>query len=162
MVKQKTCVGSVIETIKEIAEPLCQSENIEFVYAETLSECGSALVRIYIDKLGGITIDDCIYMSRQLGDLFDIHLEDVEPYRLEVSSPGLNRPLTKPSDFERFKGEYVNVEIVPFEKNGQKRFAGLNDGIEGDIVTLIVDRQRVYIKFAQIKKAKLSGAAHGE
>ncbi len=160
MGKHKNCADSVVAAIKEIADPLCQSENMEFVHAESLSDRGGTLIRIYLDKPGGITIDDCVYMNRQLGDLFDVHLGDIGPYRLEISSPGARRPLTKPSDFERFKGEHAKVEIV-VPVDGRKHFSGLIEGIEERKITLAIDQQRVNIEFDQIKKARLS-ALHGE
>ncbi len=160
MGKQKKCADSVVDAIKEIAVPLCQSENMEFVHAESLSDRGGTLIRIYLDKTGGITIDDCVYMNRQLGDLFDIHLGDIGHYRLEISSPGIRRPLTDPSDFERFKGKHAKVEIM-LPVDGRRHFSGFIEGIQERKITLIVDQQRVNIEFDQIKKARLSGV-HGE
>ncbi|MBF0200115.1 MAG: ribosome maturation factor RimP [Desulfamplus sp.] len=150
----------IIDAVKGVAEPLCLSENMEFVHAEYLVDGGGPVLRIYLDKPGGIGIDDCVYMNRQLGDLLDIELQDIGSYRLEISSPGPRRPLTKPLDFERFRGESARVEIMA-PSDTRKRFTGVIDGVEGDSVTLLVDGQAVMIKFDQIKRARLSGA-HGE
>lgn len=146
--------------VRKIAEPLCQAEQIEFIHAERVSDRGKTIVRIYIDKPGGITIEDCVYMNRQLGDLLDINLEDLGQYNLEISSPGPNRPLTKPSDFERFKGKKISVEIVE-PVNGRKKFKGVIEGIKEGNIILSIDQQSVEIDYDKISKARLS-ATHGE
>ncbi len=151
---------SIISKIHDVAEPFCLSENFELVNVECLGSSGSLLVRLSIDKPGGITIDDCVYVTRQMGDLIDVHLEDLGPYRLEVSSPGPNRPLTKESDFQRFKGEKVRLELKEAVK-GRRRFAGINKGITNHVVALSVDRETVELQYELIRKARLAGT-HGE
>ena len=89
----------LIEKIKEVAQPLCQAENFELVHLDMVNSDGENIVRLFLDKPGGISLDDCIYISRQLGDLIDVHIENIGSYRLEVSSPGPNRPLNKKEDF---------------------------------------------------------------
>jgi len=160
MVKGERDTCSFSETVREITEPLCQTEQIEFVHAERVSDRGRTIVRIYLDKPGGITIEDCVYMNRQLGDLLDINLEDLGSYNLEISSPGPNRPLTKISDFERFRGKQVRVEIAE-PINGRKKFKGSLEGIENGNVFLTIDQQRVIIEYNKISKARLS-STHGE
>ncbi|MBF0204382.1 MAG: ribosome maturation factor RimP [Desulfamplus sp.] len=161
MFNSKSASYSFGETVREIVEPLCQSEQIEFVHAERVSDRGRTIVRIYIDRQpGGITISDCVNMNKQMGYLLDVHLEDIGSYNLEISSPGPNRPLTKISDFERFKGKMANVEIAE-PVNGRKKFKGLIDGIENGHIILTIDQQTVKIGYDQISKARLS-ATHGE
>ncbi|MBF0389911.1 MAG: ribosome maturation factor RimP [Desulfamplus sp.] len=160
MLKGISDARSFSEFIRKIVEPLCQAQKIEFVYAEHLHDRGRAIIRISLDKDGGITIDDCVSMNRQLGDVIDIHLEDIGHYNLEISSPGPNRPLTKISDFERFKGKRVNLEIAE-PINGRKKFKGLLDGVVDNDIILIIDQQRVEIGYDNIAKAKLL-ATHGE
>ena len=160
MCKERSDTCSFGETIRKIVEPLCESEKIEFVYAERVSDRGRTVIRIYLDKEGGITIDDCVNMNRQFGDILDVNLEDIGKYNLEVSSPGPRRPLIKISDFERFKGSQVNVEITE-PLNGRKKFKGLLEGIEGDNIVLNIDQQTVKIEYDKISKARLS-ASHGE
>ncbi len=158
--QQNSWAESIVETVRDVAEPLCQSENIEFVHVDALSDRGGTILRIYLDKPGGITIDDCVYMNRQLGDLLDVHLDAMGPYRLEVSSPGPKRPLTKPSDFERFKGEYAVVELV-MPVDGRRRFTGCIESSDASEVVLIIDGEHRSFGFDRIKKARLSGT-HGE
>ncbi|MBF0378172.1 MAG: ribosome maturation factor RimP [Desulfamplus sp.] len=157
--KSETCC-SFGETVRKIVEPLCETEQIEFVHAERLSDRGKTTIRIYIDKQGGVTIDDCVNINRQLGDILDVNLEDIGHYNLEISSPGPNRPLTKMSDFERFKGKKVNLEITE-PINGRKKFKGLIEGIDDRYIILNIDQQIVKIEYDKISKARLS-ATHGE
>lgn len=152
--------GGLVERLRAVTEPLCQAENMELVHIECLPDRRGPLLRIYLDKPGGITLDDCAYMSRQLGDLIDIQLEDLESYRLEVSSPGVDRPLSKEADFMRFKGSRVRIETRdPID--GRRRFTGLLKGMSGNRVTLEVDNQVVDVPFEMISRARLKGT-HGE
>ena len=160
MNSNKTNNESIISRIHQVAEPFCLSENFELVNIECLGTGGSLLLRLSIDKPGGVTIDDCVYVTRQMGDLIDVHLEELGSYRLEVSSPGPNRPLNKEDDFTRFKGEMVRLELNR-TVNGRRRFTGINKGISNHVVTLLVDGESVGIQYEQIRKARLAGT-HGE
>ena len=82
-----------------LAEPLLESEGMTLIDVEYGSSPKGWMLRVFIDKPGGVTIDDCVMISRQLGDLLDAKMAYEEPYSLEVSSPGLDRPLTKPKHF---------------------------------------------------------------
>ena len=77
----------------QLVEPVCDAEGLELVHAEYQTEPGGKILRLYIDKPDGISIDDCVAISRQVSDLLDIYVEGDQQYRLEVSSPGSNRPL---------------------------------------------------------------------
>ncbi len=142
--------------VRKIAEPLCFSENIELVHLVCVAGRPETLIRVYLDKPGGITIDDCAHISRQLGDLIDIEIDHLGPYRLEVSSPGVNRPLTKHADFVRFCGERVKIEIdEPIEN--QKKFTGILESVTDDSIVVACDGKQVRIQSKQICKAKLAG-----
>ncbi len=146
----------LIEKIKEVAQPLCQAEDLELVHLEYATSDREKTVRIFLDKPGGITLDDCAYVSRQLGDLIDVHIENIGSYRLEVSSPGPNRPLNTKKDFYRFKGERVKIETNELIEN-KKRFTGILDIINDDSVVIAVDGKKVEIKDSAISKAILAG-----
>jgi ribosome maturation factor RimP len=148
--------GTPAGEIYAIALPLCQGENIELVHVEYLPGDNEATVRIYIDKPGGITMDDCAFVSRQLGDLIDIHLERLESYRLEVSSPGIKRPLNKKEDFHRFVGEKITIETYKAVEN-RKKFTGILEKINDDSVVIAVDDKKVEIADLLISKAMLAG-----
>jgi ribosome maturation factor RimP len=155
-VRQKKDNSMLIEKIKDVAQPLCQAENFELVHLEYVTGDRENIVRLFLDKTGGITLDDCIYVSRQLGDLIDVQIEDIGSYRLEVSSPGPNRPLNKKEDFLRFKGERVKIQTTELIEN-QKNFTGILEIINDDSVVIAVDGKKVEIKDHAISKAILAG-----
>ncbi len=88
--KKNRDLKELAKKIGEVVEPVCQAENLEFVHAECVSAGSSMIVRLYMDKPGGITLGDLTDMSRQLGDILDVHFNNLGSYRLEVSSPGLD------------------------------------------------------------------------
>ena len=120
------------EKIRELAEPVLEAEGMELVLAECLKMKSRWTVRLYLDKEGGITLDDCAAVSNQLGDILDIN--DIPPgqYTLEVSSPGLERPLDRDRDFLKYRGADISVRLD--EKfDGSRNYRGkLIDFIDED------------------------------
>ncbi|SDT88896.1 ribosome maturation factor RimP [Desulfobacula phenolica] len=155
-VRQKKVNSMLIEKIKKVAQPLCQAENFELVHVEVVKSTRENIVRLFVDKPGGITLDDCVYVSRQLGDLIDVQIEDMPSYRLEVSSPGPNRPLNKKEDFHRFKGERVRIETSDLIEN-RRKFTGILEIINNDSVVIAVDGRSIEISDHLICKAILAG-----
>ncbi len=144
----------IVEKARAVAEPLCDSTGIELVYVEYQRESKGNILRVFIDKPGGIKLDDCTHVSRQLSDILDVYFETDAPYSLEVSSPGISRPLGKKMDFQRFKGEVATVRTrQPF--NGKTKFKGTLMGISGDSVKLMVSEDVIVIPYKNIKKAGL-------
>ncbi len=118
-----------------LLKPLMEKHQFELVDVEFVKEAGNWFLRVYIDKPGGITIDDCELISRALSDRLDEEDFIVESYILEVSSPGLGRPLKKEKDFVRSQGQSVEVKLFrPIEK--QKEFTGILKSWDKDSVTL--------------------------
>jgi ribosome maturation factor RimP len=114
----------VTDIVERIALPIAASENVELVDIEYKKEGADWYLRVFIDKQGGVDIDDCSRVSEQLSDQLDIVDPIPNAYFLEVSSPGAERPLKKPADFSRVIGEYVHVSLYePLE--GQKAFEGV-------------------------------------
>ena len=147
----------VAQRVESLAEPLCAAEGLELVHVEFQREAAGRILRLYIDKPGGITLDDCTDISRQLGDMFDVKLETELSYRLEVSSPGIDRPLGKLYDFERFEGQLVKIRTKePIE--GQKRFTGILEGVVGALIRLRINHQSIAIPFDRITKAQVMGS----
>ena len=144
----------VIGRVWQLAEPLCRSEGMELVHVEYQREPGGRTLRIYLDKPGGVTLDDCVHISRQLSDLLDAALDLEEAYRMEVSSPGVRRPLGKFDDFERFRGCRAKIRTAQ-AIDGRKNFTGELAGTKGPAVLLTVDNQTMGIVFADIVKAHL-------
>jgi len=156
MIKKKKYNKDIIaEKIEKIAMPLCQSENIELVDTKCFFDQKKMIIRISIDTPKGVTINDCVNINRQLGDLIDVQMEELESYRLEISSPGPSRPLKKESDFEKFKGHIVQIETSKFV-NGQKRFKGILNGIKKGVVELGINKKTYSFKMELINKARLA------
>jgi ribosome maturation factor RimP len=117
-----------------------------------LERSGRGLLRVLIDKPDGILVDDCQVVSNQLTRLFMV--ENVDYDRLEVSSPGLDRPLKKEADFVRFAGEKVQLKLrMPLA--GRKNFAGVIGAVNDGILQLDVDGNQVAIELSNLDKARL-------
>src|SRR3989339_439756 len=100
------------EQIRQLAEPMLASAGMELVQVECLRMKARWVVRIYMDREeGGVTLDDCASISNQLGDLLDVHDVPPGPYTLEVSSPGLDRPLQRDKDFLKYRGSRINLRL---------------------------------------------------
>ncbi len=145
-----------VSLITQVAEELCQGEGFELVHVEIATWNRQTIIRVYADKPGGITLGECADISRQLGDLLEIHLPDMGGYRLEISSPGPHRPLKKKQDFHRFKGSQIKIETRA-SIHGKKKFTGILEQIREDAVVIEVDEERVEIPDLQISKANLAG-----
>ena len=132
---------------EEILLPIVEEYGFELVDVEYVKEAGTWYLRAYIDKLGGITVDDCEVVSRQFSDILDEkdYIEDA--YIFEVSSPGLGRPLKKEKDFKRSMGE--EVEIRTYRAiDRQKEFTGILKAYDNDTVTIAYedDTEQVFNK----------------
>ena len=126
--------GNVIDQIHSLIEPVLKVQGYELVLAEHVS--GQGVLRLFIDKEGGVTLDDCATVSRLVGDLLDAEgLSDAIDgrYRLEVSSPGLDRPLVKPEHFQRFVGSRAKL-TTKLPHDGRRRFEG--EILEADAMSI--------------------------
>jgi ribosome maturation factor RimP len=144
----------VIESVREIVNPLLLENGFELVDLEYRREGRARVLRIFIDKDGGITVDDCAKVSRELGTLLDVH--DVIPgsYNLEVSSPGLTRVLKKPRDFERFRGKKVKIKTKT-DIGDRRVFVGRLLDFADDVATVLVNGHTYLIEYDKIEKANL-------
>jgi ribosome maturation factor RimP len=124
-----------------------------FELVDARASGGGRHLSIFIDRPGGITVDHCAEVSRQLTRVFAV--EGIDYDRLEVSSPGLDRPLRKPADFARFAGSRVDVKMRRPDEGGRKRFAGLLRGEAGGVVTLEVDGREVALRMDEMDRARL-------
>ncbi len=114
---------------------------------------GGRLLRLFIDKPGGIGVEDCAAVSRQLSRVFEV--EGVDYDRLEVSSPGLDRPLRKASDFERFAGRKAEVRMRTPDAGGRRRFVGVLRGASDGRVSLELEGGLVALALDDLERAKL-------
>ncbi|MFW6080279.1 MAG: ribosome maturation factor RimP [Desulfosalsimonas sp.] len=145
----------VIALVWELAGPMCSADGMELIHVEYQREPGGWVLRLFIEKPGGVGIEDCTEISRQLDDLLDIKLETQFPYTLEVSSPGPERPISKKSDFSRFSGSSARIRTrAPL--GGQKNFKGVLAGIaDDDTIRLTLERETIIIPYREITKARL-------
>ena len=120
---------------EKLLMPIMEANGFELVDVEYVKEVGNWYLRAYIDKPGGITVDDCEVVNRELGDLLDRDDFIDESYILEVSSPGLGRPLKKERDFIRSKGEEVEIRTYRMGDR-QKEFRGVLKAWDKDTVTI--------------------------
>lgn len=138
-----------------IVEPTLAGMGFELVDAQVSNR--GRLLRIFIDRpegsTAGITVDDCAGVSRHLTHLFAV--EGIDYDRLEVSSPGLDRPLRKAADFARFAGRKIDVRMRAPDATGRRRFVGMLKGIEADAAMLDVDGQSVALRLEEIERARL-------
>ena len=147
------------EQIRQLAEPLLASEGMELVLVECLKMPTRWLVRIFMDREGGVTVDDCAHISNQLGDLLDVHEVPPGPYTLEVSSPGLDRPLDRDRDFLKYRGSQVRLRLG--EKiEGRRNFCAElldyeDDGGGGKVLVLLADGKTFRIPRKAVTKANL-------
>ncbi|MGF7454101.1 ribosome maturation factor RimP [Pasteurella bettyae] len=111
-------------------------------------------VRLYIDKEGGVTVDDCADVSRQVSAILDVEDPIADKYNLEVSSPGLDRPLFTLAQFQRYVGQDVSVHLrIPVLD--RRKWQGKLEKIDNDMLTLIVDGQEQVLVFGNIQKANV-------
>lgn len=145
---------SIRERVEELITPFILQEGLELVDVEYQKDGPNWFLRIFIDKPGGVNLDDCERISNLVGSVLD--RADIIPqkYYLEVSSPGVERPLKKPEDFERFRGSEVTVRTKA-KIEGSKNFQGVLAGYEDDQVVLETKDGLIKIPFHLIGKAKL-------
>ena len=140
--------------IREILEPSIVALGYELVAVELVGTGSDRVLRVYIDQADGITVDDCAKVSRQVSAVLDVEDPISGAYVLEVSSPGLDRPLVCAEDFERFKGSLVKVKTREAVL-GRKNFTGLLSLASGDNVVVEVDGEPYDINLANIDRARL-------
>ena len=146
---------SVSEEIQALAVRITAERNLEFVHSEVIGSKRSPVVRIYIDKPGGVTHEDCVAVSRQIEAVLDVEDFIGSAYVLEVSSPGLERGLYSLQDFKRFAGQLARVKTnVPID--GQKNFSGRIIAVEsGEIVFDDKTRGEARFPYTAVAKANL-------
>ena len=144
----------VTQSVTELIEPGLLADGLELVDVEFKKEGKNWILRIYIDREGGVTLADCQKVSRLAGDLIEVE-EVIEPvYTLEVSSPGLNRVLKKEKDFLKYSGKKIYVQCHD-PMDGRKKFTGILTGFIDQSIHLEVDGQHYTIPLNLVAKANL-------
>ncbi|HEX5055794.1 MAG TPA: ribosome maturation factor RimP [Gammaproteobacteria bacterium] len=138
----------------KIVEPVVESMGYELVGVELMRHGRECTLRVYIDKPAGVTLDDCAAVSHQLSGVMDVEDPIQSAYRLEISSPGLDRPLFKAADFERFAGSAARIKLaVPLA--GRRNFTGILSGMQDGRVKVQVDGEIFELNFDHIERARL-------
>lgn len=147
--------AAIEQKVEGILGPLLEGEGLSLVDIEYTRERSGWVLRVLIDRKEGITLDDCARVSREFGQLLDV--EDIMPtsYRLEVSSPGLDRPLKKEEDFVKYSGRRVRIKTKD-QVSGRRNFKGaLLDCTEGKIMVKVDGSEVFTIPLSSILKANL-------
>jgi len=147
-------IQSAVQSVTELIEPVLEAMDVELVDVEYRFEQGRWVLRIYADMQGGISVDDCARVSREIEDLIEVHDIFQQEYVLEVSSPGLNRPLKKEKDFVRVKGEKIKVRMRTALK-GRRNFTGYLTDVRDGIAYVDVTEGRVALPLDGMEKAHL-------
>ena len=145
---------TVVEAITSLVMPVLQEKGLVLVDVLYRRESSGWVLRLFIDKEDGVTLDDCTAVSREVSHLLDI--EDIieQAFNLEVSSPGLDRPLKSVGDFQRFAGRKAKVTTKePIE--GNQVFMGRINKVEDELITMEVGQQELCIPFSEVAKARL-------
>jgi ribosome maturation factor RimP len=144
----------ILQKVEELAGPVLENLGYAIVDTELLTDGGRAVLRIYIDKEGGISVDDCKRVSRAIGDIIDVEELIKSRYSLEISSPGIARPLRKPQDFVRFSGVVIKLKTLsPID--GRSNYKGILEGMDGDDILMRVDDVDYRIPISKLAKARI-------
>lgn len=144
----------ITEQVRQFAEPLVEENGCSLWDVEYVREGGEWFLRLYIDKDGGVDIDDCERVSRAVDPVLDEKDPIPESYRFEVCSAGLERQLKRPSDFERFMGEPILLKTYQ-PKNGTKEFPGVLAGYDNGAVTVDMNGKSIAFEKTEIALVRL-------
>jgi ribosome maturation factor RimP len=147
-------MDAIVERVWRLAAPLAAQEGMEIIDVEFRREGGRAgrVLRLYLDKEGGPNMDDISRVSRALSNLLDAEDAIDAAYTLEVSSPGINRPLKRPEHFARFVGKRIRVRTRDMIE-GRRSFLGILSDIAGDKIVVAQDGRNYNIPFSVIEKS---------
>lgn len=142
------------QALYELIGPIVERLGYELVGLDYRPQAGKGLLRVYIDAVAGVTLDDCERVSHQISGLLDVEDPIQGAYTLEVSSPGLDRPLFRPEDFSRFAGRRARVQLHTLQ-DGRRKYTGVLRGLRGDAVLIEEDGAEAAVPWDNIAKANL-------
>ena len=143
-----------VAKLNELLQPLVEQLGYEFVGLRYMNNPGQSVLRIYIDQPEGVGLEDCEVVSREVAALLDVEDPISGHYTLEISSPGLDRPLFTPAQYERFLGEQVQVSLFAPEQ-GRRKFKGRIAAVDENTVSVEMDGAEWALNFGNIAKARL-------
>ena len=129
---------AVAAKVEALVTPICESLGVSLWDVEFVKEGGNWFLRVFIDRDGGVKIEDCEGVSRKLDKLLDTQDFIEQAYVLEVGSPGIDRPLKRPADFEKYTGEYIDIKLYK-AVNKAKQFQGKLIGLQDGVVSIEMD-----------------------
>lgn len=144
----------VSQLVTSLIEPVLIAEGLELVDVEYKKEGKNWVLRIFIDKAGGVTVEDCQKVSHLTGDLIDVEETITTPYSLEVSSPGLDRVLKREKDFLKFKGRKIRLHSLSPIDN-RRKFSGILTDFRDQTVIMEIDGKILEIPLSKVGKANL-------
>lgn len=138
----------------ELFEPVVSGMGYELIEIEHFPNPKHGVLRLYIDKEGGVDVEDCSAVSRQISALIDVEDPVSGQYNLEISSPGLDRPLRRIKDFQRFAGSLVKIKtVVPMD--GQRNFKGRLLSADEDVLVIETDTEEITMPMSAVDKARV-------
>ncbi len=143
-----------VQLVQQLIEPAVTALNYDLWGVELISQGRHSTLRIYIDSPNGITVDDCAAVSHQVSGILDVEDPIQTHYTLEVSSPGMDRPLFKLEQYQLYVGEFLKLRLsAPFD--GRRKFSGVLTAIEGEDIILQVDNEEYVLPIESIDKANI-------
>jgi ribosome maturation factor RimP len=148
-------VSAKLKALQEMLQPVVESMDCQLWGIDLISQGKHSVLRVYIDKENdGINVDDCAAVSHQISGVLDVEDPIAGEYTLEVSSPGMDRPLYTLEQFEQFRGHKVSIKLrLAFE--GRRNFKGMLNGVEGDDILLVVDEDEFLLPIDLIDRAQV-------
>ena len=147
-------MSAKMKLLQELIEPSVTALGFELWGIEFLSQGKHSTLRVYIDSENGITVDDCAAVSHQVSGIMDVEDPIAGNYTLEVSSPGMDRPLFTLEQFEAYAGSVIQVRLrIAFE--GRRKFKGVLNGVEGDDILVVVDNEEYMLPIEYIDRANI-------
>lgn len=138
-----------------LLEPVVTAMGYELVLLEYHPYGGSGVLRLFIDTANGVTLGDCERVSKEVAGLLDVEDPIPQNYQLEVSSPGLDRPLAKPQHFEQFSGKPVKLQMFTAGEGGRRKYQGVLRGMRGNAVVVETETGEVELALGDIERARL-------
>ena len=148
-------MGRISATVTELVESIVTPLGYELVGVEYIPQGKHSVLRVFIDSENGVVLEDCEKVSRQLGSVLDVEDPVKGQYLLEVSSPGLDRPMFKLEDYERFNGQLVKMRLHDKQDGRGKVKGRIQNVIDSEISLLLDDGEQIEVHFDNIDKANL-------
>ncbi|HSK47441.1 MAG TPA: ribosome maturation factor RimP [Coriobacteriia bacterium] len=149
-------ITDLAKELESLLEPIAEQHGFELVAVEQAGGRKQPVIRVLLDKEGGVNLDAICEANEWVSEAIDEADPLSSPYQLEVSSPGVDRPLRKRQDYDRFAGETVTLKAKPAGQN-RSAWTGTLVGLEGDDVVLEVEDEQVKVPFESVQKARLKG-----